>query len=659
MASSAAACRAVAGVAVLSLLMAACGGSGSAGGANDAATAAGVAFLHDWAEGNLPAAAALTTDPKAAAAALEEFQTGMRPDTRVFTPGAKSCPDGRPCALAFDADLRLDALGHWRYSGSLPLVQSGPAKRWLVQWAPSVIHPQLTATSTFKRVRSLPDRAPILDRYGKPLVQNKTVIKVGVTAGSVPDGTIEKLSELLNLDVDGLTTRTSSAKEGDFVEAAVLRQSDYNAMAGKLAAIGGVTTRDASQALAPTRQFAREVLGAVATATASSLANAGETASAADSVGSFGLQAIYQRQLAGRPSGRVLLVDRASGKTLATLATFDGAPGLPVHTTLDAVIQEAADKALAGTSENSSLVAIDTRTGDVLAVANGPADKSSEDRALNGRYEPGSTFKIITAQALLQHGVKTTDTVPCPSTVTVQGKQFSNYDGLGSLGDTSFERDFTESCNTAFIGAAGKLSSTDLANAADAFGVHGSWDLGLTNFSGDVPPAVGAVEQAADAIGQGRVVMSPLAMAVVAAAVASGTPHTPRLVLDGRPLDIASRSSGAGAPQPSANPRPSPAPLPALASADVLRALMLETVRSGTARVLRISGEEIGAKTGTAQYGSDTQPGKHAWMVGFLGDVAFALIVERGDTGATTAGPPALQFLRQIKGYARNLPQPR
>jgi cell division protein FtsI/penicillin-binding protein 2 len=652
--------RAIGGVTLLALLIAGCGKAGNTA-QTDPAKAAGVTFLTDWAAGNLTAAAALTTDPTAAQTALDDLQSRMGVDSRVFTPGAKTgCSGGQPCTLAFGADLHLKALGHWNYTGSLGLVERDEAntKHWLVSWAPSVIHPQLTTDTMLKRDRTLPDRAPILDRYGAPLVTNQTVIKIGVKAGSVPDGTISKLSDALNLDVDGLTIRTNEAKEGDFVEAAVLRQSDYDAVSAKLDAIDGVLTQKATQALAPTREFAREVLGAVATATAQSLANAGDTASPADAVGTFGLQASYQKQLAGRPSGDVVLANRSTGKTLATLATFVGAPGIPVHTTLDATVQQAADAALKGTTENSSLVAIDIRNGDILAVANGPGAKAGDDRALDGRYAPGSTFKIVTSEALLHNGLKLTDTVACPPDIVVNGKKFSNYDGLGSMGDVAFERDFTESCNTAFIGAAQKLNSAALVDAAGAFGVHGSWDLGIANFSGDVPPPNSPEEQAADAIGQGRVLMSPLAMAVVTAAVASGTPRDPRLVLDARPSNTAPAPLPSGSPHPTATPRPSPTPLPALQNANLLRALMFETVRTGTAHVLSMGGLEIGAKTGTAQYGSETQPGLHAWMVGFLGDIAFAVIVERGETGATTAGPLARTFLTQLRDYATDLRKP-
>jgi cell division protein FtsI/penicillin-binding protein 2 len=693
--------RSVAGATSVALLCAGCGGGvnlpftgGGNNGPKDDAATAGAAFLSDWSAGNLTAAADRTTEPTQAHAALDELATRLRPDKRTFAPGKVSnCGDSAPCTMPFHADLLLNAMGDWNYDGRLSLVhqQVGATKKWLVAWSPSVIHPLLTDDTTLARVRHLPPRAAILDRSGRALVDNQPVVKVGVKAGDVPDGTIEKLADLLDVNVDGLTTRTNQAQDGQFVEAVVLRKSDYLDKKASLDQIGGVVTQDGTLSLAPTRAFAREVLGTVATATAASLQNAGPTASAADSVGSFGLQAIYQKQLAGRPRGEIDLVKRDTRAVVSTLSTFAEVPGSPVHTTLDLTVQRAAENAVALTGENSSLVAIDIRTGDILAVANGPADKAGEDRALNGQYAPGSTFKIVTAAALLAGGLEPTDTVNCPSSITVDGKKFTNYDGLGSLGEVSFSRDFEESCNTAFIGQAMKLPDDAVSNTADLFGIGEDWDLVLDSYSGNVPPAASPTEQAADAIGQGKVLMSPLAMAVVAAAVAAGTPYAPHLVTSGPPPAVAPTVGPSGAPTlgpddtdntddtddtddpdfqatPDETPMayssnldvtPSPSPsatyggdvLAPLEYATALRNLMYATVKSGTATVLKIKGEKVGAKTGTAEYGSEVQPGKHAWMVGFMGNIAFAVIVERGDTGATTAGPLAKSFLTDVKGY--------
>ena len=645
--------RVTAATAVGALLLAGCGPFGGSDKRAAEARRIGEEFLSQWSANKLLEAGALTTDPKAAETALREVQTDLRPDRRDLTPGAITCPKAKPCTLAFDAVLALNALGDWRYASALDVVEQQD-KTWKVDWKPAVIHPQLTAETRLRRVRELPERGAILDRNGKPLVTQQTVKRVGVEAGKVPDGTIEALADLLDVNVDGLATRANSAPAGQFVLAVVLRMPDYEALRSKLDAIDGVVVVDDKLSLAPTRPFARAILGSIDMATKESLAAAGPWASTADSIGSSGLQRIYQLQLAGRPGGHVDLVGRTGDKSLvATLTEFTELPGKPVETTLDFDIQTAAEDALKLTTENASLVAVDVHTGDILAAANGPADKSGESRALTGQYAPGSTFKILTATALLRKGVKPGDTIDCPSSTTVNGKRFENYDGLGSVGKVEFARDFAISCNTAFAKGAAGLDAKALTDVADSFGIGRGWDLGVGSFAGDVPPAYDEVERAADGIGQGRVLMSPLAMAMVAAAVADGTPRTPRLVTTGPP-DPAYSVDAAGAtssPIPTATLPGDNEDLPALAplpEAGTLRDLMYETVQSGTARVLDLPGQKVGAKTGTAEYGSETEPGKHAWMVGFSGTVAFAVIVENGETGAITAGPIAKAFLQSI-----------
>ncbi len=648
--------RRLAGVTSVALLVAGCGGPlGLPGGGDekktDQASATGIGFLDDWAAGRYTEASARTTDPAKARAALEEIQTELRPDVRKFSPEPTDC-SGDSCQINFDADLFLNALGDWKYESALTVIKQkvGSEDRWLVQWTPAVLHPRLTDELKLGRARGLPSRAPILDRNDRALVENQKVYSIGVAAGRVQDGAVEKLAKLLDVNEDGLRTRVSLAEEGQFVQAVVLRASDYQAKKSELDAIGGVIARDERQALASSRQYARGVLGAVGTATAQSLANAGPYASKADQVGSFGLQALYQKQLAGKPRGRIELKRRSTDAVLETIFSWDQVPGTPVRTTLDKRVQDAAEEAVSMTSENSSLVAINIRNGEILAVANGPADKSGEDRALNGRYAPGSVFKLITADALLNGGLEPSDTVDCPSSVTVNGKRFENYDGLGSLGQSSFRQNFAQSCNTGFINETLKLEDDAIGEAADAFGIGADWQLALDDFSGDVPYPNSDVEQAANAIGQGRVLMSPLSMAVVAAAAASGTPRTPQLLRSGPPP----RETPTVSPVPDPFPSASPTPHAPLKHAAELRELMIETVRNGTASILSVGGYTVGGKTGTAEYGSETEPGKHAWMVGFVGDIAFAVIVERGESGSKTAGPLAKRFVEQIAAYSQS-----
>ncbi|MGQ0630352.1 MAG: penicillin-binding transpeptidase domain-containing protein [Sporichthyaceae bacterium] len=649
-------------------------GGGGGPSRTDQARAVGEAFLADWSADELEAAGARTTDTTAATEALTAMSEALRPEVRTLTARDLSgCEGETPCTLDFDVELELDALGSWSYASALTLVQVVPAPdaepEWKVSWAPQILHPRLAPGLAFSRTRELPERAPILDRNGNALVSQQTVYRVGVVAGQVPDGAIENLAELTDVNVDGLLIRTNKAEENQFVEAVVLRQSDYDEVKAQIQQIPGALVREDTLTLAPTRQFARGVLGAVGNATAETLAKAGPTASDADSLGLFGLQGIYQQQLAGVPGGRVEIIDASTRASIETLTEFTQAPGTALRVSLDRDIQSAAERAVALTEESSSLVAIDTNTGDILAVANGPADKAGEDRALNGQYAPGSTFKIVSSLALFRAGLTADEQVGCPRTVNVEGKQFENYDGLGDLGRIPFRTAFTQSCNTVFTRKADDLDPSALAEAGDSFGIGLDYDLPLASFSGDIPICSSEVDCAAAGIGQGRVLMSPLSLASIAATVASGTPRLPRLILD-EAVPAPAASSASPSPVSTATPFTtatpsaiaSPAPgatesaaadeefvLPPLAEAATLRELMIATVETGTARILDLPGVTVGAKTGTAEYGSETEPGKHAWIVGFMGEVAFAVIVERGDTGSRTAGPLARAFLEAIR----------
>lgn len=664
--------RSAAAVLAAALLISGCGvfgddGGGGGGGGGPRGVAEG--FLAEWSAARHSEASQHTTDPAESAAALNEMQDALRPDKREFSPGGLSgdCESTNGCRLEFDVGLQLGGLGEWRYASALQIVRAvnGGDGEWKVRWAPSILHPRMTTSTAFGRVRALPPRAPILDRKGAALVSQQPVVRVGVRAGSVPDGTIEDLAEVTNVNVDGLLTRTAKANAGDFVEAVVLRNADFLALKSQIDRIQGAVVEADTLTLAPTRQFAREVLGAVGNATAGSLANAGPTASDEDSLGLFGLQGLYQKQLAGRAGGRIDLVDATTGAPVETLIQFVAVPGSAVHTTLDLAIQTAAERALTLTGESASLVAIDTATGNVLAVANGPASKAGEDRALNGQYAPGTAFKMVSALAMLQNGIGLNERIGCPAAVTIDGKRFENYDDLGGPGQLAMATNFARSCNTAFARRVADLDTDALAEAANAFGLGEDWNLLVNTFSGAVPPAVDRLALANDAIGQGRVLMSPLAMAMVAAAIASGTPRYPRLVLDGPPPQAAPPANPAIVPPPgtvpsTASPSPSPSPTPvfspepddrptlaALPYAAELKALMQLAVRRGTAAVVNV-GPSTGATSGTALYGSDTEPGKHAWMVGFAGSIAFAVVVERGISGPATAGPIARSFLDAI-----------
>jgi cell division protein FtsI/penicillin-binding protein 2 len=573
-------------------------------------------YLAAWARGDDRGAAALTDDPRAAAAALTASRRGLDgARVRATVDDVREHGD----SAAADVRVRWDVpgIGPWSYRATIGLVREDD--KWRVAWAPTDVHPRLRGSSRLGTVRDVPDRAPILDRDGRPLVMARQVVRVGIDRAKVRDidATADALAEVLKIDADRLAAAARRAGPKQFVEALMLRTADYPPLAERLKAIQGVQTVDGTAQLAPTRAFARALLGAVGPATAEQVQKSRGAVAAGDDVGQWGLEARFQSRLAGTPTRRIV-IRAADGTPTATLLRRAGRSGRAVRTTLHRDVQQAAETALGPRKDKAALVVVQPSTGDVLAVANRPTDQTF-DRAIDGRYPPGSTFKVVSTAALLRDGLKVTDTVDCPQTINVGGRQFKNFEGQAA-GAVPFSIDFAQSCNTAFVSLAKRLPADALTRTARDFG------LGRTRAS-QVPPGTDAVERAAAMIGQARIVASPLAMAGVAATVADGHWRAPRL------LSNDPRSNG-----------------PPLAEDELttLRTLMRSVVTSGTGTALAVVPGEVAGKSGTAEFGGGDPPPTHAWFIAFRGDLALAVLVERGRSGGAVAAPIAERFFAAL-----------
>ncbi len=520
----------------------------------------------------------------------------------------------------------------WTYTTQLPLAPTGPDDApWGGRFSPAAIHPMLVAGDTLAARRTTEPRADVLGRDGTALITNGPVVDVGVQPSRTPDpaGLARTLGELLDVDAAALEGRIKAAGPDAFVSVITLRRSDYDPLRAQLQALRGTVFRESTLPLAPTRSFARALLGTVGPVTAELVEGSAGRLAAGDVGGLSGLQRTFDERLAGTTGIRVEQV-RDTQRTELFAAPAE--PGEPVRLTLEARVQNAADRALAGATGgngNAALVALDIASGDVLAVANTPA--TGTDRATSGRYPPGSTFKTVSTLALLGAGITPQESVSCPPTATVTGRSFKNFEG-GALGEIPFRTAFAKSCNTAFVGLSDRIEPPALPAAAAMLGLGVPWQVGVPVFPGDVPAATSAVEQAAASIGQSKVLVSPAAMAQVAATIARGSWAAPRLVVEPAP------TPAAPAP-PAADP----------AQLATVRELMRQVVVDGTASALGdVPGAPVHAKTGTAEYGTESPPRTHAWTIGFQGGIAFAVLVEDGASGGAVAVPVAEAFLRGL-----------
>jgi cell division protein FtsI/penicillin-binding protein 2 len=544
--------------------------------------------------------------------------------------------DAASTELAFTWDVDASDTD-WTYSTHASLVRVDDA--WRVRWSTMLFAPSLATDETLEVHRVQADRADVLGTGDAVLVEDRPVWRIGIDKTRVTpeetDAAARGLAGALGLDVEAYAAQVAAAGEKAYVEAIVVRDGDPSYDVAALQALPGVNALSTSLPLAPTRAFARPVLGTVGQATAEIVEDSDGAVVAGDLTGLGGLQKQFDAQLRGLP-GLTVVAATAGSAEERELFHVEPQVGEPLRTTLDPDVQQAAEDVVARvTGSASAVVAIRPSTGEILAAASGPGGGGMSTATL-GLYAPGSTFKVASSLALLRAGLTPDSTVTCPPTATVDGREFSNYPGYpaGALGDITLRTAVAESCNTAFLTAADRAPQQALADAAAALGLVDGADLGFAGALGSVPAdAEGGTDHAASMIGQARVQATPLGMATVAASVVAGSRVTPWLVRDG------------------ATPTPEPGAAVPLttAEADALRSMMRSVVTDGGGSFLQdVPGAEVIAKSGTAQYGSGDELANHAWMIAGYGDLAVAVFVETGDYGSTTSGPLLEDFLRAV-----------
>jgi cell division protein FtsI/penicillin-binding protein 2 len=593
------------------------------GSAEDDARDAARAFFDSWSAGRTDDAAAATSDPDAATALLERTATDL-PDATLTAALGKVTVDDGTATVAWTATWDLAAAPDWTYPATLHLREDGDD--WAVVPEPTLVHPELGEGQHLLLARSLPERAAITDATGAPLFAPTEVVNVGVDKAQVTDlpALAATLAAATGVSADEILADVQAAPEGQFVPVITLRRPDFEKIRAAVFDLPGAVFPTETRLLAPTARFAAALLGRVGAATAEVIEETQDDGSpryvAGDQVGLSGLQRAFQEQLAGTAGFTVSVVssDEGTQDTGREIEAVAPEPGSPLQTPLVPAVQVAADAAVAGQQLPTHLVVVRPGTGEILAVSSNEA--ADAGNALTGQFPPGSSMKTITATALLSARALTPETaVPCPGTTVVEGREFENQDKF-DLGTVPFSEAFAESCNTTFIQQAMQLPDQALADAAAGYGVGTAWQLPVDVFSGSVPSDSTGTTKAANAIGQGEVLMSPAQLALVAAGIAGGAPVAPVEVLDAE----------AAGPTPGGPP---PAVL------DALRPMMRQVVLSGTATALSDRGEVYG-KTGTAEFGSNTPPDAHGWFMGYRlggpqGDIAFAVLVEGGQSSST------------------------
>lgn len=585
-------------VAVLGVSLVSCGAK------PEVAQSAAQDFIDHFASRDLDAAAAVTDSPETARAVLFEAWEGLQADGMAAKLGA-SRVDGDTAIVEYTYDWRLPKDRNWTYSGELGMVRQ--AGRWQVRWNSTAVHPQLGAGQSMALRTSTPPRAPVIGHDGAPLMVPGIAVQVLLNAREA--GNLRNTVDTLTRTLRGFdpTITAQSLAEGatstDGYYAVTRITADQAAQVrGQLELLPGVRLSEQPDLVVTDPLLANDIVGNV--------------------------KNIVLSDVDGAAGWRVVTVNQ-DGVDVDLLTESAAKPAPAVLVGMDKMIQMSAQAAVRITDKPAALVVIQPSTGQILAVAQNEAADKEGPIALQGLYPPGSIFKIITAGAAIDGGLATAGSpVSCPGEIVIRDRTVPNY-GKFALGGVSLATAFAASCNTTFAELASRMGPDALPTAAAQFGIGVDYDVrGIQTATGSVQPAEDIVQRAEDGFGQGRDLVSPFGMAMVAATVANGKTPVPQLI-GGHETTVAAKGGDI-----------TPAML------DGLRQMMRQVITSGTAGRIADQGEVYG-KTGEAEF----EGGSHAWFAGYRGDIAFASLIVGGGSSDNAVAVTREMFAGLPEGY--------
>lgn len=555
---------------------------------------------------------------------------------------------------------------------------------------------ELKALSEANRVRIVRMQAPrgeIVDRYGHLMAGNRYAFNLTAIPADIKDA--EKLLSLLaggvDLDLPAARSKIAVAQRHSSVLLKYdLLWSEVAFVEEHKLDLPGVHLRVQPLRYYPEEQMAAHMLGYVGEISETQL-NSGRfpDLTAGDIVGKYGLELQYDSMLRGAVGKKYVEVD-AYGRELGELVVEPPSPGRTLVLSIDWGLQRLAEQLLE--DHAGAIVAMDPRNGDILAMASSPSfDPNSfsrgisneewqalrtdphrplHNRALQGEYPPGSTYKIVTLTASLEEGlIQPETTFNCPGGYFFGRRMYQCWKG-GGHGVMDAHNALVHSCDVYFYNLASRLDIDTLARYAKGFGLGRNTGIALAGEScGLVPSSLWKYkrfgepwfpgESLSAAIGQSYDLVTPLQMANLMSALANGgTLFEPHLVkrIEG--------SNGVGHVDiaPSALGR-----LPARAATlQFIREALRDVVNEqhGTGQRARLAEVSVAGKTGTAQVvklgttpkaedtGQDFED--HAWFIAFAPfeepRIALALLLEHGGKGGSVAAPLARRIMEEYFG---------
>lgn len=361
------------------------------------------------------------------------------------------------------------------------------------------------------------------------------------------------------------------------------------------------------------------------------------------SIGSTGIEALYNNEL-----NTASTVDTIKSKALGNKIK-----GNTIKLTVDKDLQIYASELLKG--KKGSIVALNPRTGEILAMVSKPdynpsnitknwnsliKDNNSPllNRATDGLYPPGSIFKVVVSAAAYRNNIIDYE-INCTGKVNIEGYEIKDSSGKHH-GTVNLERAFTQSCNSYFVHLGLKLGSNNLSNEATKFKFNKSIQNAMKLKGGTFLNKNDSKNIAQQSIGQGEVLVTPLHAALIASTIANEgvmvEPYIVNSVVDSNGKTIRTFKPKKSERIIDAN------------TAEKIKVMMADVVKSGTGKNARIKGINVAGKTGTAE---NPHGKSHSWFIGFAPadnpDIAIAVIIENGGSGGSNAAPIAGKVMKK------------
>ena len=549
----------------------------------------------------------------------------------------------------------------------------------------------LSENNRIRLVRVPAARGVVYDRNGEILIDNRPsfdVIFVPEDARDQRRQVLRNLAGYLGEDETVLhqAVRAPTIKRLSYEGIVLRRDVDWQgvvALESHQLDLPGVSLQVGPKRYYPFGPLAAHLLGYVGQVNESELADGASGYRPGDLLGKAGLEKAWDAELRGVPGGEQVEVD-ALGRRMRQLEQVADLPGATLTLTLDRDLQEAADRALG--AADGSIVALDPRNGEVLAMVSHPAydpnvfargirraewrslvqDRKHPlaNRAVQGQFPPGSTFKVAVATGALEEGVVTPFTgVTCTGGIPF-GNHFFRCWKHGGHGGVNLHRAVVESCDVFFYQVGRRLGVDGIAEYARRLGLGLPTGIGLEHEkAGTIPDTQWKRkrfnqpwfegETLSVAIGQGYVTATPLQMANLAATIANGGTRY-------RPYYVKRVEAPDGTLRAEIQPEVLGEARLKKSTLAQIRSAMRDVVMTddGTGKKGRVVGIDVAGKTGTSQVvkmGSDRNRANrgaeltrdHAWFIAFAPaeapEIAIACIVEHAGGGGGAIAAPVVQ----------------